>query len=178
MHPLYIVATVLAARAPLPQSVAWGLGHGAWRLESPAHRNSYIFRVDEGADGSPGVCVQSVESPLRHAAAAAGTSRGTPFDSPPPASTLAQLANGEVAISSPEHGDSYMVRVDVTASKEHPGICSGDQFCCQPAAADRAWYLIDGESAGPSHDAWFQPLAQAAEFHSAVCASRSVSGRR
>ena len=50
-----------------------------------------------------------------------------------PAATLAQLANGEVAISSPEHGDSYMVRVDVTASKERPGICSGDQFCCQPA---------------------------------------------
>ena len=46
MHPLYIVATVLAARAPLPQSVAWDLSHGAWRLESPAHRNSYIFRVD------------------------------------------------------------------------------------------------------------------------------------
>ena len=60
MHPLYIVPTVLAARAPLPQSVAWGLSHGAWRLESPAHRNSYIFRVDEGAAGSPGVCVQSV----------------------------------------------------------------------------------------------------------------------
>jgi len=60
MHPLYIVATVLAARAPLPQSVAWGLSHGAWRLESSAHRNSYIFRVDEGADGSPGVCVHSV----------------------------------------------------------------------------------------------------------------------
>ena len=60
MHPLYIVPTVLAARAPLPQSVVWGLSHGAWRLESPAHRNSYIFRVDEGADGSPGVCVQSV----------------------------------------------------------------------------------------------------------------------
>ena len=64
------------------------------------------------------------------------------------ASTLAQLANGEVVISSPEHVDSYMVRVDVAASKERPGICSGDQFCCQPAAADRAWYLIDGESAG------------------------------
>jgi hypothetical protein len=60
MHPLYIVPTVLAARAPLPQSVVWDLSHGAWRLESPAHRNSYIFRVDEGADGSPGVCVQSV----------------------------------------------------------------------------------------------------------------------
>ena len=64
------------------------------------------------------------------------------------ASTLAQLANGEVVISSPEHVDSYMVRVDVAASKERHGICSGDQFCCQPAAADRAWYLIDGESAG------------------------------
>ena len=141
MHPLYIVATVLAARAPLPQSVAWGLSHGAWRLESPAHRNSYIFRVDEGADGSPGVCVQSVESPLRHAAAAAGTSRGTPFDSPPPASTLAQLANGEVAISSPEHGDSYMVRVDVTASKEGAPWHLQWRSILLPASRRAAWVL-------------------------------------
>eukprot|EP00966_Prymnesium_polylepis_P211817 4905939-Prymnesium_polylepis.1 len=69
-----------------------------------------------------------------------------------------------------------MVRVDVTADGRRPGICLGDRFCCQPTAADRAWFLIDGESASPSHSAWFQPLAQAAEFENAISAARSTGG--
>ena len=45
-----------AARPALPLSSVTSLVQREWRIESPAHRNSYIFRVDKSDSGGPGIC--------------------------------------------------------------------------------------------------------------------------
>ena len=86
-----------------------------------------------------------------------------------PVSTLAQVARGGVVISSPtKHAGSHLVRVDVASDKTAPGICKGAEFCCTPVRDGRSWYLLDGDSSGPAHDAWFTPLSRAAGLQAAV----------
>eukprot|EP00966_Prymnesium_polylepis_P248234 5739468-Prymnesium_polylepis.1 len=85
-----------------------------------------------------------------------------------PISTLAQLYNGEVVISSPDHTGSYMMRVDGAPGQGTPGICKGAEFCCTAERDGRPWYLLDGDSSSPAHDAWFDALSAAAGFEEAV----------
>ena len=85
-----------------------------------------------------------------------------------PVSTLAQLYNGKVVISSPDHTGSYLMRVDGAPDQGTPGICKGAEFCCTAERDGRSWYLLDGDSSSLAHDAWFDALSAAAGFEEAV----------
>ena len=43
-------------REPLPVSTWYALEQREWRIASPKHANSYLFRVDRGEAGGPGIC--------------------------------------------------------------------------------------------------------------------------
>ena len=53
---LWAVYPVRGPRPPLPESTVLDVSAGGYRVASAEHPHSYAFRVDKGADGSPGLC--------------------------------------------------------------------------------------------------------------------------
>ena len=86
-----------------------------------------------------------------------------------PVTTYSQLYQGAAVISSPLHPCSYLLRLDVSSDPVRPSVCQGADFCCQPEPSDRSWYLVDGDSTGGDHDAWFSQILAAAQFPGHTC---------
>ena len=54
---LFLLGAASTARQPLPISTWLSLSRGDWRIESPVHPDSFIFRVDVDSTGAePGIC--------------------------------------------------------------------------------------------------------------------------
>ena len=53
---LILLDGAVAMREPLPVSTWYALEQREWRIASPKHANSYLFRVDRGEAGGPGIC--------------------------------------------------------------------------------------------------------------------------
>ena len=52
---LHLLGGAAAIRHPLPLSTSHALEQREWRIASTAHANSYLFRVDRGEAGGPGI---------------------------------------------------------------------------------------------------------------------------
>ena len=53
---LIVLDGAVAMREPLPVSTWHALEQREWRIASTKHANSYLFRVDRGEAGGPGIC--------------------------------------------------------------------------------------------------------------------------
>ena len=51
----------VAMRRPLPLSTWYALEQQGWRIASTDHPDSYIFRVDQGEHGGPGICTPAAD---------------------------------------------------------------------------------------------------------------------
>jgi hypothetical protein len=67
---LIVLDGAVAMREPLPVSTWHALEQRDWRIASTNHANSYLFRVDRGEAGGPGIC------PPRRSGPAAGARVG------------------------------------------------------------------------------------------------------
>ena len=53
---LAVLDGAVAMRPPLPLATWYSLEQREWRIASTMHANSYLFRVDKGENGGPGIC--------------------------------------------------------------------------------------------------------------------------